>query len=624
MRWRNSTMPGACDDAAVTATQPWPRFVTTLPELFAWRVRETPAGEAYRAFDPALGAWHSLSWAEVAAHVARWVAALARLALPGGARVAILLPNGVDAVCADQASLALGLVPVPMHALDNPQSIAYVVADSEASVLVLNTADQWADVLAVGTPLPALRLVVVAQESPQPAPPGPPGLQGVRSVLLRHWLAEPAPNPPPAAHAPRAGDLCAIVYTSGTTGKPKGVMLSHHNVLSNVRAVLERLPLLRSDRLLSFLPLSHTFERTCGYYLPMAAGSCVAYARSAAQLSEDLKTVQPTILVSVPRIYERVHAKLLQSLAESGRGKRWLFETAVAVGWRRFQRAQRLAPPGGAHAWLDTLRWPLLDRLVARPVRGAFGGRLRAAVSGGAPLSLPIAQTFIGLGLTVLQGYGMTETSPVVSANAPDDNDPASVGRALAGVELRIGADAELQVRAPSVMRGYWKRPQGTERAMTPDGWLRTGDQARIEAGRLFIIGRLKDIIVLSTGEKVSPADLEMAIAADPLFEQVMVVGDNRPYLSALVVLNRAKWAELSASRPDMGAQAQAPAWRALLLERLQASSAAFPPYAKVRALWPTLEPWTLDNGLMTPTLKLKRTALQAKFAAPLSPLYPR
>jgi long-chain acyl-CoA synthetase len=191
----------------------------------------------------------------------------------------------------------------------------------------------------------------------------------------------------------------------------------------------------------------------------------------------------------------------------------------------------------------------------------------------------------------------------------------------LLGVELRIGAGAELQVRAPSVTRGYWKRPQDTERAMTPDGWLRTGDQARIDDGRLFIIGRLKDIVVLSTGEKVSPADLEMAIAADPLFEQVMVVGDNRPYLCAAVVLNRAYWTELSASRPEL-TELQATTVRDLLLERVQASAVGFPPYATVRAVLPTLEPWTLENGLMTPTLKLKRVALQAKFAARLSQLY--
>ena len=382
---------------------------------------------------------------------------------------------------------------------------------------------------------------------------------------------------------------------------------------------------LESDVFLSFLPLSHTFERTAGYYLPIAAGCCVAYARSVAQLAEDLRTVRPTILISVPRIYERVYSKLQEMLAGSP-VKRRLFESAEAVGWRRFCRRQRLAIDNPGSAMLDALAWPLLDLLVARRMRAQFGGRVRVAVSGGAPLSQPIAHCFLGLGLPVLQGYGMTETSPVVSVNTPDDNDPATVGRPLPGVEVRIGDNRELLVRGSNVMRGYWKRDEDTARSFV-DGWLRTGDQAAIEDGRIRILGRVKEIIVTSTGEKIAPVDLELAITADPLFEQAYVFGDNRPFIACVVVLARAEWARLAASLnldPVAATSPETEIARAAVLERITSLTRAFPHYAQPRAVSATLEPWTVENSLMTPTLKLKRNNLAGHYAAKIEALYRR
>jgi long-chain acyl-CoA synthetase len=268
----------------------------------------------------------------------------------------------------------------------------------------------------------------------------------------------------------------------------------------------------------------------------------------------------------------------------------------------------------------------LLDRFIAKPLRAQFGGRLRVAVSGGAPLSQTIAHCFLGLGVPVVQGYGMTETSPVVAANAPDDNDPATVGRALAGVELKIGDNRELLVRGPGVMRGYWKRDEDTARAFV-DGWLRTGDQAAIEDGRVRILGRVKEIIVTSTGEKIAPVDLELAITGDPLFDQAYVFGDNRPFIACIAVLGRAAWEQLAASlQLDATAPASleaAPA-RAAALERIREATRAFPHYAQPRAVALTLDPWTIENTLMTPTLKLKRNNLAAHFAPQIERLYAR
>ncbi|WP_440112209.1 AMP-dependent synthetase/ligase [Acidovorax sp. BL-A-41-H1] len=601
--------------------------VQTLPQLLAYRVASTPDSAAYRAYDPASASWVTLTWAESAQRVNRWAHALSAMRLPTAARVAILLPNGIHAMCADQSVLAAGCVPVPLHAIDNAGSIAYILADCEASVLFVSTLAQWQSISATGTAFPALRAVIVTEPGTEPALPAP--LQGGPVVgSLAQWLAGAADaGTSHAREEPVAGDLAAIVYTSGTTGKPKGVMLTHRNVVSDVKAVLDRIAPTVDDVFLSFLPLSHTFERTGGYYLPIAAGSCVAYARSVALLAEDLKTVRPTVLVSVPRIYERIHAKLLEKLSPTP-WKMRLYEAAQAMGWARFCAAQRLPAPQAdpaAAGWMGALPWPVLRALVAKPLLAQFGGRVRVAVSGGAPLSPTIARCFLGLGLPLVQGYGMTETSPVVAVNSLDDNDPACVGKALPGVQVRIGDNRELQVRGDIVMKGYWKRPEDTAKIIQPDGWLGTGDQADIVNGRIYIRGRIKEIIVTSTGEKVPPGDLELALLADPLLEQAFVIGENRPFIACIAVVRRDEWQRLAA---DLGLDARdaahlnQPSVHRAVLARMEKNTAMFARYAVPRAVHLTLEPWTIENTFMTPTLKLKRNNLNAHFAQAIEAIY--
>ncbi|MBK6008146.1 long-chain fatty acid--CoA ligase [Ramlibacter ginsenosidimutans] len=594
--------------------------VRTLAAVLRWRVAQTPEGDAYRSYDEARQAWVTVSWREVEARVQQFARALQALGVSKGERVAVLLPNGLDAVCVDQAALALGCVPLPMHALDNPGSIAYILADSEAAVLVADTRAQW-QAIAAAAAVPATLRHVVLREC------GPAADDGTPLLALDVALARGASLPLDAqlAAVPDEEDLAALVYTSGTTGKPKGVMLTHANVLANVKAILQHLQPRSDDVFLSFLPLSHTFERTCGYYLPIACGACVAFARSASHLPQDLKAVRPTILVSVPRIYERVYAKVQAALEPSPLRHR-LFQWAQAVGWRRFARAQKLPVEQGDSSALDALAWPLLSRLVAQPLLANFGGRLRVAVSGGAALSQPIAHTFLGLGLPIVQGYGMTESSPVVAANTPDDNDPATVGRVLPGVEVKIGANQELLVRGPNVMRGYWKRPEDTARALE-GGWLHTGDQAAIEAGRVRILGRVKEIIVTSTGEKIAPVDVEMALLADPLFEQAWTFGDNRPFIAAVVVLGREPWERLARTLgldPADSGSLRAPEAVHAVLDRMRELTRGLPYYAQPRAVALVREPWTVENGLITPTLKLKRNNLVARYGDLVEGLYRR
>jgi len=597
-----------------------PEDVHTLADLLRWRAARTPAALAYREYDRESDAWRSWSWQEARERVEQLAIALAGLALPAGARVAILLPNCVDAACIDLAVLARGGVPVPLHALENPESIAWILADSGASVLFADTDGDWRRIAALGRDLPALRHVVARRIERAPALPA----EGPRLRSLASWCAAAPLVTESAAAPPRDGDLAALVYTSGTTGRPKGVMLTHANVLSNVRAAFERFAPREDDVFLSFLPLSHTFERTAGFYLPIAAGSCVTFVRSVAQLGEDLRTVKPTVLVSVPRIYEKVYAGL-QAAAGGGRPRAvdplaW----AIGAGWRRFERRQGRRARWTPGAALDALLHAALDRVVGRPLRERFGGRLRIAVSGGAPLAPAIARCFLGLGVDIVQGYGMTETSPVVASNAPDDNDPATVGRPLPGVEVRLGEDQELQVRGPNVMRGYWNRPAETAAAFL-DGWLRTGDQAAIVDGRVRIVGRLKDILVTATGEKIAPADVEQALMGDALFEQAFVFGEGRPFLGCVVVLAEQGWRELAEHvglDPEDPAALRAPGAIGAVMRRVQRQTAALPRHGQPRRVVLTRDAWTLANGLLTPTLKPKRNNLQARFGAVIEALY--
>ena len=350
-------------------------------------------------------------------------------------------------------------------------------------------------------------------------------------------------------------------------------------------------------------------------------GSKVSYARSVSQLADDLKSVRPTILIAVPRIFERVYTRLGEQLQKQGGIASALFSLAVDTGWRRFGYQQ------GRRRWsLRLLLWPVLERLVARKVLDRLGGRLRIAVSGGAALCEDVARVFIGLGLPIVQGYGLTETSPVVTVNPLEANVPASVGLPIRNVQVRIGADRELLVNGPGVMLGYWNDHKATAQAIDPEGWLHTGDQARIDdSGHVFITGRIKDILVLSNGEKIPPGDMEMAIALDPLFEQVMVVGESRPYLSALIVVDGDHWAGFAQEvglDPFNAESLNDEKLHRAVLRRVRQALKHFPGYAKIRRVHLSLEPWTIENGLITPTLKVKRPMVLIHHAEEVEALY--
>ena len=573
-----------------------PEIAKTLDGLFQERVRRSAAAVAYKNFDEP-GVWKDYTWADVEKLVARWQAAFEADGLQPGDRVAIMLRNSVNWIVFDQSAMGLDLVTVPLYTSDRPDNIAYILQDSGAKVLLFENPDQWDSFAGVLGQLAGLKRVLCINPLSRPSP-------DPRLKSIVDWL-------PKTAGAVKhvnldSTKLTSIIYTSGTTGKPKGVMLSHRNMLENAAAALQCFEVTTRDLFLSFLPMSHTLERTAGCYLTMMAGAGVAYSRSIPQLGEDLVAIRPTIMISVPRIYERVHGSIKTRLAEGPAFRRKLFEYAVEVGWARFEHQQGRGP------WKPAfLLWPILDRLVASKVMARLGGRLRAAVSGGAALSPDIARLFVGLGLPILQGYGLTETSPVVSTNRLDDNIPASIGKPVPGVQVKLGDKDALLVKGPNVMLGYWNLPDATKAMFTADGWLNTGDTARFdETGHLYITGRLKEIIVMSNGEKIPPVDMEAAILQDSLFDQVLVLGEGRPYLSAFVVINPDQWTKLAGQNglpPAVNGIRHSEPAQKLVLDRVQRQIKSFPGYAQIHRVAVLAEPWTVENGLLTPTMKLKR-----------------
>ena len=605
----------AAERAAAPASTDFitPREAGSLCGLLLERTRRTPEAAAYRHFVG--GTWVTRNWLEAAAAVGRWQRALRAAGLAPGDRVALMLSNRPEWAFFDLAALGLGLVTVPLFVNDRAEHVAHILADSGARLLLVEGREQLALLDALDRLPETLGHVVLLDAAGAPARDG--GARAPRVSAARDWL--PASGTPMDVSA--GGDaLATIVYTSGTTGRPKGVMLSHRNILWNAHASLRRIPALPSDLFLSFLPLSHTLERTAGHFLPIMAGASVAYARSIPQLAEDIQSLRPTVLISVPRVFERVHGKVLEQLEAAPAAKQRLFRAALDLGWKRFEHRQ-----GRRSFSPDLALAPALNRLVGAKIRARLGGRLRVAICGGAALRPEIGRFFLALGIPVLQGYGLTEASPVISVNALDDNIPDSIGAPLPDVEVRLGKRGELLVRSPGVMLGYYGLPDATAEAVDADGWLHTGDQARIDHGHLYITGRLKDIIVLATGEKVSPADLELAIAADPLFEQVLIVGEDRPYLGALVVLSETGLGRLGPELglpPDPTAAAHHPGIQAVLLGRIEARLAVFPGYAQVKRVAVTDAPWTIEAGLVTPTMKLRRAKIAARHEAELAELY--
>lgn len=592
-----------------------------LPELITHHIPVRSDLPAVTDYDSAKKEWKTLTFGQLHAEAERWAKALTKSGLKKGDRVAMLLPNCTTAIAFDQGALRAGLVPVPLHLIDTPANCAFIIGDSGAKALVIMNRARWHAIEKVATngEVSAIETVIYvddeAEESDVP-----------KIYNAQEWLKD-AENSTIPYEAPSEEDLACLVYTSGTTGKPKGVMLTHKNIMSDVQTLLYNIEPSGTDVWLSFLPLSHMFERTTTYYIGLGMGNHVYFNRGIPRLLDDLKIARPTILMSVPRIYEKVYAKIQERLRVAKPIQRKVFMAAVEAGWRNFRQANQLPPEeGNAPRLWDKLLDPFYERAVRKKIKDQFGGRLRVAVSGGAPLSLDVAKVFCGLGINIHQGYGMTETSPIVSVNRLGSNDPTTVGPIMPEFEFKLGPKDELLLRGPQVMKGYWKLPEKTAEVLTEDGWLSTGDQADILPGNMLRIkGRIKEIIVTSNGEKIAPVDVEQAMEKDPLFAQTMVVGEGYPFVVAVIVLGQGQWEDLAKKLnvdPTDKASLTNKSVKLAVLKRIKAACKELPQYGVPRSVCLSLEPWTIENSMLTPTLKIRRRIITAAFKNDIDKLY--
>ncbi|MDL2059560.1 long-chain fatty acid--CoA ligase [Mesosutterella sp. AGMB02718] len=602
----------------------YPEGCRVLPVLLERAARLWPDGRAYEWFDRRSESWRRISWKEALGLVRRWQKAFSALGLRRGDRVAVLLTNGPEAILTDQALLANGLVPVPMHAIDTPAACAFVLQDSGARALMSASEARWHAIrdAAPEHGLDALETVVLVSDAPseKDAP------YHERVLSLEDFLAAGEAAGLRPENRPGPQDLAALVYTSGTTGRPKGVMLSHRAIIANLEQMSHVFPLTSKDTYFSYLPLSHAFERTVAYYYSIANGACLAIARSVGTLLEDMQHTRPTHMNTVPRVLEKIHTKFLNDASAGGEAALKTLAWAQEAGWRRFCRINDLPVEHTAREELDEAVWPQLDEKVAGRVRAIFGGRIRELICGGAALNYSVAKFFCAMDINLRQGYGLTESAPVISVSETPGNHPATVGRPMPGIEAKLGDNDELLVRGAQLMDGYWNRPEATRGAFTEDGFLKTGDQADLsDGGRIRIKGRIKEIIVTSTGEKIPPVDLEYAIQGDPLFEQVLVVGEGRPFISALVVVNPEQWGQfcrgLGLDPADPATLRHPKARRAAIL-RIRARTKHFPQYGVPRAVMLLSEHWTPENGLTTSTMKLRRQQITSRFLGEIERLY--
>jgi len=591
-----------------------PLTVSTLSDLFYERVKRSLNDVAYRYYDDNDETWKDLTWENISKEVELWHTAFRHEVLIKGDRVAIMMRNCPDWVIFDQAAYSLGLVVVPIYTNDRVENIRYILENANIKIFFIEDPSVCKELLNNEENFEKqglnnlLRIVTYQSIS---------HYNNSRLVLTKDWLPSYAETIERVHIEPN--ELATIVYTSGTTGRPKGVMLSHNNIIYNAHSAAIFKEFDSRDTFLSFLPLSHMFERTVGYYTPMIIGCKVAYARSIEKLGEDLISISPSVLVTVPRIFERVYNKIHDQLAKKSVIAQALFKLAVQVGWHRFLLQQKRQ-----HWHPKLLLWPILNKLVAGKILAKLGGNLQVAVSGGAPLAPEIAKTFIGLGLTITQGYGLTETSPVVSTNKLNDNDPFSVGQTMKYVNVKLGMNDELLVKGPTVMLGYWGNETATKEVIDSDGWFHTGDIAKIKNEHIYITGRIKEIIVLSNGEKVPPSDIELAISSDPLFEQVIVIGEAKPFLTAIITIEESNWnkfaKELSVAEDESSLKLEK--IKAVFLERINHQLSSFPGYTKIIHVHIVLKPWDIEGGLITPTLKLKRTKICEKYQKEINEFY--
>ena len=565
------------------------------------------------------GSYRSWSWQTVSDEVCRLAAGLVDLGVSEGDRVVIVSENRPEWVVADLAVMAIGALSVPTYITNTTEDTRHIIEHSGACAAIVSTDALMDTVQPAAEAVPECAHVIMIDEGRTRE-----AADGTR-ILPLSGIPDPGSDRAALirrdARAIARDALCCLIYTSGTGGRPKGVMLTHASILANCAGAHDLLAEIGigDETFLSLLPLSHAYEHTAGLMFPITIGAQIYYAEGPDRVAQNLQEARPTIMTAVPQLYEVLHERIRRGVDQAGGLRATMFHRAVATGRRRIE------DPGSLTV-SDRLLDPLLDRLVRRKVADRFGGRLKAFVSGGAALNRDVGLFFLSLGVRILQGYGQTETSPIVSCNRPGRIRIETVGPPFEGVELRIADDGEILVRGDLLMKGYWRDQESTD-ATIVDGWLHTGDIGVIDAdGALCITDCKKDIIVNSGGDTLSPARVEGFLTLNPDIAQAMVSGDRRPWLAAVVVPSEECIGEWSSrlELPDLAALADDDRFQAALADRVNEINATLSPVERVRRIIVASEPFTTDNGLMTPTLKVRRHKVMEVYGSALDRLYDR
>ncbi|NKB45460.1 MAG: AMP-binding protein [Alphaproteobacteria bacterium] len=562
-------------------------------------------------------AYSALTWRETADNVLAAANGLvASMAIEPGDRVIIVGENRPEWLIADLAVKAIGAISVPTYTTNTAVNHLHVINDSGAEVAIVSTPALAAPVIAAAAEADHKLKVIVFDDAESVID---------SEIETKAWSdvldAGRGRGIPEHVATAKREDMCSIIYTSGTGGLPKGVMLTHGGILCNCDGATEivRELGLGEEVFLSFLPLSHAYEHVGGIYFPICLGAQIYYAERVDTLINNMAEVRPTIMTAVPRLYETMRSRIHQGLKGQSTFRQNLFEKTLALGTKRYEN------PKGLSLW-QKLTDAICERLVRKKIRERFGGRLKALVSGGAPLNYEVGLFFTALGVRILQGYGQTEASPVISANVPSKLKLHAVGPPARGVSAKIADDGEILVSGEMVMLGYWNDPDATIATLSEDGWLHTGDIGHIdEDGHIVITDRKKDIIVNSGGDNISPQRVEGILCLEEEIEQVMVFGDKRPYLTAVIVPDpdwQKRWAKMNDASGDLAELIKDKRFKSAISDAVSKSNKNVPVIEKVRKFIVASHPFTVDNGQMTPTLKVRRHAVMREFREDLEALY--
>ena len=562
--------------------------------------------------------YQDISYATLAERIKHFCLGLTELGLQKGDRVALLSENRPEWAITDLATLAGGGVTVPMFSTLTSAQVEYIVRDSGAKIICVSSERQLQKIKDWDAKVPtSLQHIVIFDELQD---------DSVHTFDQVCELGQQVENGDQvyqqASEAVTPDDLASIIYTSGTTGDPKGAMLTHSNFMSNVGAATGIVTIGPDDVFLSFLPLSHVFERMGGHYLPLSSGATIAYAESPFTIRQNMQEVRPTIMMSVPRVYEAMHERILNSVKEGSPTKQKIFHWSVSVGSKVSQAIQQQKKPSLGLS----MKASIANKLVFEKLKAVTGGRLRFFVSGGAPLSKAIAEFFHAAGILILEGYGLTETSPVICVNRPDQWKFGTVGPVIPGIEVKIAEDGEILSRGPHIMQGYFNKPSDTDEAIV-DGWFHTGDIGEIdEEGFLTITDRKKNLLILSNGKNVAPQPIENQLKQSPYISEIMLLGDQRRTITALIVPNYDAIKEFAEEQQleaeDIPALLQTQEVQRLIRGEITQYSSDFADFERVRMFTLMEKEFSEESGEMTPTLKLKRPVIMENHKAAIDQMY--